>query len=651
MNHSLIARLGKQRRALVNVMVVLIITYAALVILAQYSFLLAHAIAEMYSVAVAVTITFIAWNAREYFDNGYLVFLGIAYFFVGSLDLLHTVAYKGMGYFTEYGANLPTQLWVLSRYVESISLAAALLFVSRPVRPYRAMAAYGLITAAGIAAVFGGLFPDCFLPESGLTAFKRISEYVIAAILAGTIWGVYRLRHRFEPRLLIYLYASLVMTILAEMTFTAYISVYGFSNLLGHYFKVISFYLIYRGVVVTGIRDPYALLMQRLQERNRELEESRETIWRNQKISATMLNNIPEEIALLDAETLEIVDVNRTFLEDYGISREEAIGRTCHKVTHGREEPCNSADHLCPLYHAQYQGQPIVHCHRDKNGEQHYVEIYLIPVEEEEGRTSPRQYVHISRDITERKRTEQMREDIERVVRHDLKSPLNGIIGGAQLLLQDDNLSEEQREMLSAVYDSGMSVLQMVNQSLNMYKMAEGSYQLKPEMVNLAEVLRRLTARWQAKRTSKHIDLRILLNGTALEEAQQFYIFGEQQNIEQLLANLIENAIDASPRQSPVTLRAEKDDRSVLIDIHNYGTIPEEVRPRFFERYVTHGKRRGTGLGTYSAWLITRAHGGSIDFTTDEQEGTHVRVTLPCRLDEDNTASPQESGDPPEQGG
>ena len=633
MQNTIKSILGEGSRSLYGLIFVLIAAFIGLFLLSQYSFLLAHAIAEMYSVAVALTIFFIAWNARSYFDNGYFVILGLAYLSVGTVDLVHTVAYKGMGFFSEYGANLPTQLWILARYIESLSLAVALFFVSRRLRYYwLGFFVMLLVTGGGVTAIFQGAFPDCYLQESGLTVFKKVSEYVIAVVIAGTLGGLYLLRHRFQRHVLPYLYVSLLLTILAEMAFTRYASVYDFSNMLGHYFKVISFYFIYRGVVVTGIRDPYALLMQRLQERNRELEESRELIRRNQRINAAMLNNIPEEIALLDADTLNIIDVNRTFLEGYGVSREQAIGSTCHIITHGSQEPCSGREHLCPLFTTQRKRTPIVHTHCDSEGNTRYQEIMVIPVEEGKGEKA-RRLVHISRDITERKRTEELREDIERIIRHDLKSPLNGIIGGTQLLLENAEQDSEQKQLLEGIYSAGMSVLWMVNQSLDMYKMAEGSYALYPETFNMAGMLSRLSGHWESQRAAKELTLRIFVEGEPFENVEQCFVYGEEQSLERMLSNLVENAIDASPSGGEITIRIQQGGDWVRFDVHNMGVIPEEVRDRFFERYVTSGKRRGTGLGTYSAWLIVRTHGGRIFFTTDEQEGTHVTADIPSRLE------------------
>ena len=633
MQNTIRTILDENKRQLYGLILVLTAAFIGLFLLSQYSFLLAHAIAEMFSVAVALTIFFIAWNARSYFDNGYFVVLGLAYLSVSTVDLVHTVAYKGMGFFSEYGVNLPTQLWIFARYIESLSLAGALFFVSRRLRFYRlGFLVVLLVTGGGLTAIFLGAFPDCYLQGTGLTVFKKVSEYIIAVVLLGTLGGIYLLRHRFQKHVLPYLYVSLLLTILAGITFTGYVSVYGFSNMLGHYFKVISFYFIYRGVVVTGIRDPYALLMQRLQDRNRELEDSRDLIRRNQRISATMLNNIPEEIALLDAETLKIIDVNRTFLEGYGVTREQAIGSTCHIITHGSQDPCSGREHFCPLFTKQAERTPMVHTHRDSEGEIRYQEITVIPVEDEKWEEA-RRLVHISRDITERKRTEELREDIERVIRHDLKSPLNGIIGGTQLLLQNEEQDSEQKQLLNGIYNAGMSVLRMVNQSLDMYKMAEGSYELSPDFFNAVDMLHSLKGRWESQRTAKELSLHFSIEGQALENVERFFVYGEEQSLERLLGNLIENAIDASPHGGEITVSIGQAGDWVRFDVHNMGVVPEEVRERFFERYVTSGKRRGTGLGTYSAWLIVRTHGGRIFFTTDEGEGTHVTADIPSRME------------------
>lgn len=259
-------------------LVIGIIVLAALYPTSLYSYLLFHTVAELFSIVVACGIFMLAWNAREYLEDDVFLFLGIAYLAIGGLDLVHTMAYKGMNIFTGYGSNLPTQLWIAARYLEALTLLAAPAFIGRKV-DHRAlftgyMVAFGLL----IIAIFGGTFPTCFADGSGLTQFKVYSEYVISAILFGAILHLKGHKDAFESRVFNLLIISLITTIVAELAFTFYVSVYGLSNLVGHYFKIISFYLIYEAVIVTGFRRPYDLLFRELKRREEALAGANEEL-------------------------------------------------------------------------------------------------------------------------------------------------------------------------------------------------------------------------------------------------------------------------------------------------------------------------------------------------------------------------------------
>ena len=87
-----------------------------------YNYLLFHSIAEVFIIVIACGIFVVAWNSRRFLDNNYLLFIGLAYLFIAVLELIHTLAYTGMGIFKGYGADLPTQLWVAARYMESFTV-------------------------------------------------------------------------------------------------------------------------------------------------------------------------------------------------------------------------------------------------------------------------------------------------------------------------------------------------------------------------------------------------------------------------------------------------------------------------------------------------------------------------------------------------
>jgi len=610
-------------RPALQIVINLIAGLLILFILNRIHFLLAHTFAEMFSIGVALVIFFIAWNAREYYENSYFIFIGTAYLYVGIVDLLHTLVYEGMNILPAYGSNTATQLWIIGRYIESIALLLALFFLKRRISGGRTVFFWGIITAVSVASVFGGVFPTCYVEGSGLTAFKIANEFIIIGLLGMTMVLLNRHRRFFSKQVLLYLYSSLVLTICSELAFIMYVDVYDLSNLIGHYFKIASFYFIYRGVIVTGFRDPYSFVMRELKERNEELEQSRNEIEHARRINAAMLDNVPEEIVLLDKETCRIIDANRTFLDARGFSREVLTGDTCFDMKKNSFTSCSEGKVDC---RADAAG-PMVETRYDREGNPRFMEVILLPVNHEG--EQPEQLIYIARDITAHKRAEQLREDVEKIMRHDLKSPLSGIIGGTKLLKEDDNLTDEQKEMLEAIKESGTYVLGLVNRSLNLYQLEEGMYSLQRENFDLIPILRQLPDQLFLGKFKPEMHLSFIVEGKELEESPPFIMNAEKQGVETILLNLVKNAIEASPPQAEVSVIIEREADAVVLTVHNEGLVPPEVRDCFFDKYITAGKRHGTGLGTYSSYLIVQAHGGSVSFTSEEGKGTSVTARVP----------------------
>ncbi|ETA68757.1 signal transduction histidine kinase [Methanolobus tindarius DSM 2278] len=251
-------------------------TVVALALLALYlisleSYLLFHSIVEVASIIVIAAVFLIAWNSRKYLKNSYLLFLGISFFFVSWIDFLHIISYKGMGIFPDNSANLPTQLWIAARYMQSISLLIAPVLMGKEINYKKVLIAYFAVTSLIISIIFMGYFPDCYIDGSGLTQFKVISEYIISLILLVSAILLHKHKDEFDNRVYSLIMISIVLTIFAELAFTFYIDVYDFSNLVGHYFKLLSFYLIYKAIVVTSLSRPYDLLYRELKMREYDL--------------------------------------------------------------------------------------------------------------------------------------------------------------------------------------------------------------------------------------------------------------------------------------------------------------------------------------------------------------------------------------------
>lgn len=207
------------------------VSIAGLYLLSRLNYLLFHSSVEVFSIVISFAIFAIAWNARRMMDSGYLLFIGIACLFVGGVDLLHTLAYSGMGVFPETGANLATQLWIATRYLLSFSFLAALFFANRRFRPSIVIAGYAVATALLFGSIFyWGNFPTAFTDGVGLTPFKVASEYVISLILLLSITLLIRKRMEFSGNVVKLMASAMAVAIAAEMAFTLYTDVYGSSK-------------------------------------------------------------------------------------------------------------------------------------------------------------------------------------------------------------------------------------------------------------------------------------------------------------------------------------------------------------------------------------------------------------------------------------
>jgi signal transduction histidine kinase len=245
---------------------------AGLYLLQIRSYLLFHSLVEVFSIAVAAAVFMLAWNSRHFVESHFLLWIGIGYLFVALLDLIHTLTYTGMGVFEGLGTNTPTQLWIAARFIQAITLLAAPLFFERKLRANLTMVAYSAVTGLVLMSIFWwDIFPTAWTEAGGLTPFKITAEYVISALLLGSIAWILLWRRRLDRTVLALLVGSIAATFAGELAFTLYTDPYSFANLVGHFLKLVAFYLLYKAVVEAGLRRPYAGLFHDLKRRERDL--------------------------------------------------------------------------------------------------------------------------------------------------------------------------------------------------------------------------------------------------------------------------------------------------------------------------------------------------------------------------------------------
>ena len=226
---------------------------------------------------------------------------------------------------------------------------------------------------------------------------------------------------------------------------------------------------------------------------------------------------------------------------------------------------------------------------------------------------------------------DRLRNDIERMMRHDLKTPLLVIMGYSELMSEYDISNEEKLSYSKAIYAAGNKILYMVDNSLNLYKMEMGTYEYIPESVEFNDLIEDVIKDLKSFAASKQ--LKIEIEST---ENKNFEAAAERHLSYSLFANLLRNAIEASPDDGALTIKMHHENDQSVIAITNSGCVPESIRATFFEKYATSGKKNGNGLGTYSAKLMAETQRGTIDMETNDHQ-TCITVRLPRYLTSTDT--------------
>jgi signal transduction histidine kinase len=231
-----------------------------LVVVEQYSFLLFHLAAELFAVIVCFVLFSVAWSTYRFSKDAFLIFLACGFFWIGVLDLAHTLTYKGMNLFPMPGGNTATQIWIASRYFQALLLLASPFAARVQFDKTLLFFVFGLIAVLIMGCIATGNFPDAYIDGEGLTQFKIVSEMVISAIYALSMLALWYDRKNVSGDAVPYLLAAIVLAIGAELAFIFYIDVYDVSNMFGHILKFLSSWAILRAVVEVSLIKPYLQL-------------------------------------------------------------------------------------------------------------------------------------------------------------------------------------------------------------------------------------------------------------------------------------------------------------------------------------------------------------------------------------------------------
>lgn len=369
----------------------------ALVLLRLHSYLLFHNVAEGFSIVVALGMFAVAWHTRKFSQNSFLLFLGIAYGTVAGIDFLHTLSYQGMGVFLGNEADRATQLWIAARFVQSLSLLATTLFLQRRFNVCRVLILYATVFLLVVATImWWKVFPSCFVQHIGLTLFKKIAEYVIIGIFAVALLLLHKHKKLLDKSTYQILSASIVITMLSELTLTFYSDPYGFFNLMGHLLKVFAFFLTYQAIVAGALEKPYALLFSTLSETNAQLRSSDDRFRKFFELSGGGK-------AETEPESGKFIRVNERLCAMTGYNKCELLCLTNEDITYPEDRGKNKQS-IEAAIRAEQKTWALEKRYVRKDGKVVWVAVYGTVVQDDSGR--PLYNIADIIDISVRKATE-----------------------------------------------------------------------------------------------------------------------------------------------------------------------------------------------------------------------------------------------------
>ncbi|MCX6714982.1 MAG: ATP-binding protein [Candidatus Uhrbacteria bacterium] len=312
----------------------------------------------------------------------------------------------------------------------------------------------------------------------------------------------------------------------------------------------------------------------------------------------------------------------------YGYTSEEMIGKTISVLI-----PKDQFEKNEKILEAIRQGDVIENFEMkqvQKNGELLDALITISPVIDSSGALVGSSYM--ARDISRMKKIEKMRIEFVSIASHQLRTPLTGIKWFSELLLNEHvgKLNAEQKEYLRQIAHSNQRMINLVNDLLEVSHIDEaGKYKIDFQKQDFSEVIKQVVDQQRVLAEMKQIQIQ--LDPNCLKKN---LILMDRSKIEQVLQNILNNAVKFSQPKGKIHLSCKKETGQLSCSVQDFGMgIPKHQQSQIFEKFFRADNAinagDGTGLGLYIAKSIIEAHKGKIWFESKEGKGTTVYFSLP----------------------
>jgi len=379
------------------------------------------------------------------------------------------------------------------------------------------------------------------------------------------------------------------------------------------------------------------------------------------ELLALVASKTDNAVVILDSNQ-QIEWINDSFVRMTGYEMQDVLGQKLVSVLYGTDQENAGYRELSSAFSAGHGiSQEILH-HR-KDGRTYWADVSITPAFDDDGLLS--RWIGIASDATQRRRAQealrQAKEQAEQAsqvkseflanMSHEIRTPMNAIIGMAELAI-DTELSDEQREYVSTILDSGENLLRLLNDLLDLSKIEAGKLSIEQIEFTLANTLRDALKvfAFQAKQQGTELQLN-------LPSDIPKHFSGDPTRLRQVISNLVGNAIkfttEGSINIDVELLKLRKKNSTLRFSVHDSGVgIPADKLQQIFEAFSqadssTTRRFGGTGLGLTISTQLVELMGGRIWVESVEEEGSTFFFELTLPMADATVTELADSGDDP----
>ncbi len=632
--------------------------------------LLFHTSAELFASIVSFGLFIVAINISKVSENNFIVLLGLGYFFVGIIDVFHIFTYTGVSIIFERGSQTAfEQLWIAGRYMTAFTLLGSTLLILRNVKKFSITVIFFsyfiacLLVLASI--LYFGIFPDCYVEGSGMTIFAVASELIVSGVYILVAFLYFKLRKNMDSTLFFFMEAHLLTMAMYEMLFVSLSVPDGWRNNLAHILRVVSFFFLYKALFESGLRRPYTALYKKVdsmrtkqaktcrypkkaQHQRRMIEEM---LARNNQCYDMIINNSSDAIIIISDS--KFIFVNERAANMFGVNNPvDLIGWEVKDYINFKEQEkvkellMQTAHDLCReiKFESRLKAQSgneidieVTSANLLYKGKLSYINIFKDISSKKQINKLENHIKDNEKKLTETKEYNKMLTEFFSNISHELKTPLNVILGAIQILSIKDNTQISQgnqdkfNKYLRVMKQNCYRLLRLVNNLIDLSKFDSGYLKLNLCNLNIVSVVEEIIL--SVAHYVENRGLSIVFD-TDIEEKT---VAVDADKIERIMLNLLSNSIKFTDAGGSISVNISHKEDTVAISVRDTGIgIPKDKLNSIFDRFGQVDKsltrnKEGSGIGLSLVKTLVELHGGNISIISVEGEGSEVVMELPVR--------------------